>query len=382
MPSGHRIGPQSLFQAAALYLVGSSCISPWISSSPLFFISCSLSDPGNVPLVRAYVERKAVPAPQNRSFCCCSHPFLDFGVGVGEREAASAVVIRSWKVTPGPPLAWVATGAPNVPAVVNAVGMLIQGDKDGGGISDAGELYELLPEVVNRRAAVVLWTDKCVHGNAPRSRSQGAGFLIGWTFINARVFGDIGPQERTFYQIQVRVLWIGAPTHDVTDPVIAGIAFSTKNSFVVDQAVVEVIGIHRPGQHELFVVVQAHDALRFALGLGQRGQQQGSQDGNDGNDDEQFNQGERSILATEKEFHPSRACCKRRVLKQLKVVQHIHLLFQPIVFQRPRPTGQTTGQQPGDCNARRLRQLCRKPLGRWLRQGDAAISQRDYLAKR
>ena len=86
----------------------------------------------------------------------------------------------------------------------------------------------------------------------------------------------------------------------VEDAVDPGVAVILVGRIVVHvcewQAVPVVLHVHPPGQHQLAVVVHAHNALRLGLGLGQRGQQQSRQDGDDGNDDEQFDEGKGARL--------------------------------------------------------------------------------------
>jgi hypothetical protein len=89
------------------------------------------------------------------------------------------------------------------------------------------------------------------------------------------------------------------------------------------QVIAIIIGVQEIPESDLFFVAQAAGGLRFLLCSREGGQKHGRQNSYDGNDDKQFNQGEGSIFTMEKEFHPSRACCKRTVLKQLKVVHHI-----------------------------------------------------------
>ena len=65
----------------------------------------------------------------------------------------------------------------------------------------------------------------------------------------------------------------------------------------MDDPVVIIVVVHVPGRHQLFGVVEAIDALGFALGLGERGQKQGGQDGDDGNHDQQLDQRKSTALA-------------------------------------------------------------------------------------
>src|SRR5947208_9879704 len=51
-------------------------------------------------------------------------------------------------------------------------------------------------------------------------------------------------------------------------------------------------GVKVDGIYHLFSVVQAHDALGFRLGLGQRGQQQPGEDRDNGDDNQQFDERE------------------------------------------------------------------------------------------
>lgn len=55
---------------------------------------------------------------------------------------------------------------------------------------------------------------------------------------------------------------------------------------------VVVAGVEVGGVAELFVAVEAVNLLRFAFGLGERGQKHGREDGDDRDDDEQFDQSE------------------------------------------------------------------------------------------
>ena len=60
----------------------------------------------------------------------------------------------------------------------------------------------------------------------------------------------------------------------------------------VHEDILVVVGIHDPGQCQLFVVVETGGAQRLLFGLGQRRQQQRRQDGNDGDDHQQLDEGE------------------------------------------------------------------------------------------
>jgi len=56
------------------------------------------------------------------------------------------------------------------------------------------------------------------------------------------------------------------------------------------QSIMVIVHVHVPAQLKLFEIVDARNALRFGLRLGQSGQKQARQDRDDGDDNEEFNQ--------------------------------------------------------------------------------------------
>ena len=56
-----------------------------------------------------------------------------------------------------------------------------------------------------------------------------------------------------------------------------------------------VVGVHHPGENELFLIGEAVDTLAFLARFAQGRQEHGGQNGDDGDDDEQFDEGERRI---------------------------------------------------------------------------------------
>src|SRR5262249_21779912 len=61
---------------------------------------------------------------------------------------------------------------------------------------------------------------------------------------------------------------------------------------VVGNLVAVVVRVHAPGEHQLFAVVKAHDALGLLFGAAEGRQEHRGENRDDGDDDQQFDQRE------------------------------------------------------------------------------------------
>src|ERR1041385_3130838 len=108
----------------------------------------------------------------HRNFRSCTEPFVNFGVTVGKRDAASAAMIRGWDVTP---INVHTLGAVQEESVIDRIGMLIDRHENLGRLVNGGKLqpltvcrkewvHSLGPGICGR---LTIGTKKCVHAEAP-----------------------------------------------------------------------------------------------------------------------------------------------------------------------------------------------------------------------
>src|SRR4030095_1543006 len=111
------------------------------------------------------------------------------------------------------------------------------------------------------------------------------GGLIGRALENPRALAAVGP-KRTLPHVllDVPVAPVGREIETAVHP--GACAVRARKSLII------ILGVERPCQGQLPMVVQATDAMRLGFGLAQGRQQHAGEDRNDGDHNQQFDQGE------------------------------------------------------------------------------------------
>ena len=213
---------------------------------------------------------------------------MGFGVAIGKREVSRIIMIGTRQVAP-----FVIVETVDKESVIDGVAVLVQKNKNGGGIVNirrSKKLHVVRVEGVGQHARI---TNHGIHGHAPNARSICRRGLIRWTFVNSSRFAGKGAE---FGLGKIKVIGVIIAIAPILHVVCPGLSFGCRFRFalIVHQAIFIVISVQKPGDGQLFDIVQASDSLRLHFRLAQGRQQKRRQNGDDGDDDQKFDEGEAS----------------------------------------------------------------------------------------
>jgi hypothetical protein len=222
-------------------------------------------------------------------------PFVNFGVAIRERKAASASVIAAGKIDDANITITEAFGHFDCHGcVVDAVGVFLTEDPCFYWQPDIGELAVDAPGRAGQPPAGV---ENLTHGITSDARQ----FLIlvkkppriGWAFPDLCILADV-IEEGAGSHINVGVdlirnrIGIEVPFDPKDPPLSSGGCIRQTG----EEQIAIIDGVHIPAVPHLPIVVHATHSHGFCFGPGERGQQHRGEDGDDGDDDEQFDKGE------------------------------------------------------------------------------------------
>lgn len=172
-------------------------------------------------------------------------------VAVGIGEIGSAIVIGAWKIAPG-----FIVQAIDEEAVVDRVTVFIEKDEDVRRVLNIGsfkELHVIGIESVGEFAGVA---DHRVHGHAADARAVGGWGFVRRTFVNCGRTVGVGAEFGIGQVDKIRVIVVRGPILNVVGPgLTAGRGFGF--AMVIDEKIVIVVRVKKPGERKLFDVVGA-----------------------------------------------------------------------------------------------------------------------------
>ena len=168
-----------------------------MARSFLVFHSAPVGNPGDVSGIGANRNREARGVFQHVSFGGGREPFFNLGMAISKGKSTRAIMVRGREIAPHGAFAWIGGVAKNEPAVIDAIGMLVQEDKDACRLAEIAGLQKLPPKRINR-AAVAFITDEGVHRETPGSGTGVGRHDISGALEYPEAFGDVRPQFSLF----------------------------------------------------------------------------------------------------------------------------------------------------------------------------------------
>ena len=245
-------------------------------------------------------------------------PFADFGVAIGETEAAGVIVVDSGFIDPTGGFG----GVGYKRTIVDTEVIFVDEDEGhrGTGLGEIGLLVKVFAGggVGDGEIPTVEGGEPAIHGHAADMREKGAeevdAALVGGAFVDVNVVyvgideAELDPFETGVVtgggagsaEIGGDILTTGAPLGVGTAGLAGGVSEAGRLVVIVavgSEAVLVIAGIHFPTEAQLPFIGEALDTLGLLLGLTKGGQKHRGQDGDDGDHHEQFDQGETEASA-------------------------------------------------------------------------------------
>lgn len=233
---------------------------------------------------------------------------MNLRVAIGKGEPCSAIMVGGWRVPPAAESSPV--GVVEKIAVIDAIGMLIEGDKKVRRIRSRAQFEKLSVGLKEMIVALVFsvtrgrteWSKVTIHRHGSQTHRPPCGHLclteipVCRTLVDADIASNVLIKQALFDQVDVGNLRLGGPVHIVVDPISIcpgrdlGIGFRLAK--VVNHALVIVTCVLQPAKHELLGVTHTQYPLRLGFGSRKCWQEHAGKARDDGDDNQEFDQRE------------------------------------------------------------------------------------------